>query len=272
MLRVSNGPMARPAGTSLLLLALSCSHLSAQSPQEIVEQAVQTELTASHNDHTLWRYRQEEKVPVNTVYLVSDSAQGTIKRKIEQNGQPLTPEQAAAEQRRIDSFVHDPGAQQKQKRNDEHDSESAEKLLRMLPKAFTWKIVGESPDTITLEFAPDPEFRADGMEARVMSAMGGQLVVDKTQHRIRSIRGKLGSDVTIGYGLLGRLHEGGTFSVERRELAPGLWQITETHVHIDGRALLFKSISEQQDEINTSYTQLPAGTTIEQAASALAAH
>ena len=60
-------------------------------------------------------------------------------------------------------------------------------------------------------------------------------------------------DVTIGWGLLGRMDEGGTFRVERREVAPGIWQIVETHVHIEGRALLFKSIGEQQDEVQTEF-------------------
>ncbi|ODU53538.1 MAG: hypothetical protein ABT04_04535 [Granulicella sp. SCN 62-9] len=54
--------------------------------------------------------------------------------------------------------------------------------------------------------------------------------------------------------------------MERRELKPGLWQITETHVHIVGKALLFKNIGQQQDEVQTEFTQVPVGTTLEQAA------
>jgi len=100
----------------------------------------------------------------------------------------------------------------------------------------------------------------------VLSAMAGELVVDKKQHRIKTISGKLTRDVTFGWGLLGRLKQGGTFRVERRELKPGLWQITETHVHIVGKALLFKNIGQQQEEVQTDFTQVPAGTTLEQAA------
>jgi hypothetical protein len=96
--------------------------------------------------------------------------------------------------------------------------------------------------------------------------MAGTLVVNKAQNRIETISGKLTQDVTIGWGLLGRLREGGTFRVERREVAPGLWQIVETHVHIEGKALFFKTIGEQQDEVQTEFTQVPAGTTLEQAA------
>src|SRR5882762_5508431 len=97
------------------------------------------------------------------------------------------------------------------------------------------------------------------MQGRVLGTMAGTLVVNKAQNRIETISGKLTRDVTIGWGLFGRLHEGGTFRVERREVAPRLWQIVETHVHIEGKALFFKTIGEQQDEV-------PAGTTLEQAA------
>jgi len=72
-------------------------------------------------------------------------------------------------------------------------------------------------------------------------------------------------DVTIGWGLLARIHAGSHFDIERREVAPGLWQITETHVHIDGHALFFKTIGQQQDEVNSEFTQVPPDTTLEQA-------
>ena len=136
----------------------------------------------------------------------------------------------------------------------------------MLPTAFLWKIANENGDSVTLTFAPNPDFNPPDMQSRVLSAMAGEMVVDKKQHRIKTISGKLTRDVTFGWGLLGRLKQGGTFRVERRELKPELWQITETHVHIVGKALLFKNIGQQQDEVQTDFTQVPAGTTLEQAA------
>jgi hypothetical protein len=146
------------------------------------------------------------------------------------------------------------------------DGKNAEELLRMLPDAFNWKVQSEDAQKITLHFEPNPNFNPPDMQGRVLGRMAGELVVDKGQNRIMTISGKLTEDVTIGWGLLGRLHEGGTFRVERREVAPGLWQITETHVHIAGRALFFKNIGQQQDEVQTEFTQVPDGTTLALAA------
>ena len=262
-------PVIPPAIVLLSVLLSAPYVLRAQTPKEIVRQAVQSELAASQNDHSRWRYRQEEKVPVHTISIVVETSYGSVKQKIEESGHPLTPEQTAAELQHVQSFIHDPGQQQKQRRDGQHDDKSATKLLTMLPEAFIWKIASETPELITLGFEPDPRFDPPDMEAHVMSTMAGEMVVDKAQHRIRTIRGTLSHDVEIGFGLLGRLRQGGTFEVERRELAPGLWQIVETHVHIEGRALFFKTIGQQQDEIKTGFTRVPDSTTLEQAAAML---
>jgi hypothetical protein len=260
---------ARPVGFGLFGLLLLGVPLCAQSPKEIVQQAVQTELAAARNDHSHWRFRQDEKLPVQIASIVVETAQGSVSQKIEENGRPLSAEQAAAEAKRVQNFIHDSGLQQKQKRDGQHDDDSAAKLLEMLPTAFKWSIASQTPSLFILSFNPDSGFNPDGMEARVMSTMHGTLIVDRAQHRIQSIQGALSEDVNIGFGLLGKLRKGGTFDVERREIAPGLWQIVETHVHIEGRALLFKTIGQQQDEVNSGYSRVPDSTTLEQAVALL---
>ncbi len=74
----------------------------------------------------------------------------------------------------------------------------------------------------------------------MFAGMEGDMAIDRDQHRIVSLKGQLIRDVKIGYGLLGELKAGGTFDVERRELSPHVWEITETHVHIQGHASFSK--------------------------------
>jgi hypothetical protein len=107
------------------------------------------------------------------------------------------------------------------------------------------------------------------MESRVFAAMAGEILVSKPEHRIQRISGKLIRDVTFGFGLFGRMEKGGTFNVERRALAPKIWQITESHVHIQGHILLFKTISEQEDEVKSDFRPSPPAITLEQAATLL---
>jgi hypothetical protein len=237
----------------------------AKPPKEIVRVAMQAELSADLNDHSRWRYRDAKKDGMNTVSIVVETDHGSVKRLIERNGRALTEEESAAEDQRVRNFIHDPAQLAKQRKDGVQDGKNAEELLKMLPDAFTWKLVSDDGQKITLHFEPNPDFSPPDMQGRVLGQMAGELVVNKEQNRIETIRGKLTQDVTIGWGLLGRLHEGGTFRVERREVAPRLWQITETHVHIEGKALFFKNIGQEQDEVQTEFTQVPKGTTLEQA-------
>ena len=237
-----------------------------RNAKEIVKTAVQAELAADMNDHSRWKYKDTQQDGVDTVSIVVETDHGSVKRLVSKGGRPLTAADAQVEDQRVQNFIHDDAQLAKQKKDGVQDGKNAEELLNMLPDAFLWTVESDDGQKIRLHFAPNPSFDPPDMQSRVLGEMVGELVVDKGQNRIETISGKLTQDVTIGWGLLGRLHEGGTFRVERREVAPRLWQITETHVHIQGKALFFKNIGQEQDEVQTDFTQVPPGTTLEQAA------
>lgn len=248
----------------ILLRANSAFAQPANDVLAMVKVAVQTELDADDNDHSRWRYRDDQQ-ELKTVSIVVQTDSGSVKRLVSRDGKPLSADEQRQEDDRLNQLVHDESKLAKQHKDSKADDKSARELLQMLPEAFTWTSEGSSGQSIRLHFEPNPAFHPPTLQSRVLAAMNGVMVVDKKQHRIITLSGRLTQDVTFGFGLFGRMMQGGTFRVERRELAPGLWQITETHVHIDGKALLFKSIGQQQDEIQTDYTPVPHGTTLEQA-------
>lgn len=268
----------RPLLPACMLSVLSlCSAVCVQAQQSqdpkaqaLARNAVETELAADKADHTRWRYRTDYKSPEgHFVYIEVETDRGSVKKKIKENGNPLDAAALNAEMQRIDAFVHDPSQQAKKRKDSEQDDKRAENMLRMLPDAFLWSIRSDTPQATTLAFTPDPNFSAPSMEARVFAAMAGEIVVTKPAHRMQSLKGRLLYDVKFGYGLLGKMEQGGTFNVERREIAPGIWLITESHVHINGHVLIFHAISEQEDEVKTDFRQMPPATTLEQAANVL---
>jgi hypothetical protein len=234
--------------------------------KEIVKAAAAAEIAADNSDHTRWRYKDTRKDQGDSVFIVVETEFGAVKRLIGRGGQPLSEAEAQEEDARVRSFIHVHEKLAKQHKDATQDDKNARELTNMLPEAFLWKVVSDDGERVKLHFEPNPGFSPPDMQSRVLGDMVGEMVVDKKQHRIVTLSGRLVEDVMIGWGLLGRLHEGGTFRVERREVAPGLWQITETHVHIEGRVLFFKNISQEQDEMQSEFTQVPKGTTLEQAA------
>jgi hypothetical protein len=245
-----------------------CGLASAQQvpPQELVKQVVQNELEANQNDHTHWMYRDSDTLPAkSTVKLVVETPNGTVSKLILLNGHPLTPQEQAQDDARMESTVTDPSVVAKQRKNSAHDDQQSVSLMKMLPNAFIWTYTGESNGEIHLDFKPNPAFQPPTYASRVFAAMAGQAVVDAHQKRVKVLSGKLIQSVEFGWGLFGKMDKGGTFRIVRSEVAPGLWEITETHVHIQGHMLIFKSINQQDDEVSSDYKKTPSSMTLQEA-------
>jgi len=231
-----------------------------KDPKAIVAAACALELENDHNDHTAFMYHDHDITPDHdTLYAIVETPDGNLKRELEDHGHPLSEEQRKEDDDRNHKLLADVALQKKLKRDSAHDDEQAEQLLKLLPTAFLWTIASDSGDLLTLNFKPDPAFDPPNMEAAVFSDMAGQLIISKADSRVRSMRGQMVNDVKIWGGLIGRLHKGGTFQLEHREVSPHHWQLTELHVHIAGHILFnFKTIGSQEDEVKSEFKLSPA--------------
>jgi hypothetical protein len=52
---------------------------------------------------------------------------------------------------------------------------------------------------------------------------------------------------------LGRVEKGGTFQIEREQVAENRWKTSLLEVHISGRVVLFKAISKDQREVRSNF-------------------
>jgi hypothetical protein len=233
-----------------------------QDALSLVRSIVKSELKADAEDHSHWMFYDENKASgKSTAKLVVQTDQGDISKTLEMNGHPLSEQQRQDDMKRMQQFVSDPSVRQKQKHDHQQDASKAQQLTEMLPDAFLWTKVAQNGANTTLAFKPNPNFRPPTREARVFAAMEGQMVVNTEQGRIVALKGKLTRNVDFGYGLLGKLQKGGTFDVHRQQIGPNVWEITATHIHIHGHALIFKSIGEEQDEETSHYKPAPPGIT-----------
>jgi hypothetical protein len=230
------------------VLALTGAAAQAQTAQQVIQLAADTELAADHNDHYNWIFLEESDKPKeHLLQWVAATQRGSVERVLEKDEHPL-PE---SEQREaIQKFLHDPKAQNKQVAEAKHDDQQIDDLLKLLPEAFIWTKTGETDTTISLHFDPAPNFHPPTREARVFSSMTGDLF----------------HDVTFGGGLLGRLKEKSSFALEQQQVAPSIWELTAIHVHLEGNALLFKSVSLQQDDKRSRFQTQPGDESLEQAA------
>jgi hypothetical protein len=236
------------------------------SAHQLIEQVMQNESRADTNDHSHWIYREQKKTPdQNTVKIIVETVAADAQKTIERDGHALTRQEREQDDKDMEALANDPDRQQRARRSSEQDDQQAHAFMGALPSAFLWTEASRNESTATLNFKPNPEFRPGSRELRVLGAMSGQAVIDLKEIRVRSLSGELTAPVEFGWGLLGKLQKGGTFHIERREIAPGEWQTTETHVHIRGKALIFKSINEQEDEETSGYKPAPPSLSLSQA-------
>ena len=262
--------LARNACGTTLWVVVACISTSfwgvparAQDARAEVRQDVQAEMAADAADHSVWIFRDDDQKPGNhIVQWVAQTHHGDVKRVIERNGRKVSELQ---QRRSIEAFIRDPEAQAKQRQAGQKDAKQADSLLKMLPDAFLWKEVSHNAKTTTFQFKPDPKFDPPDYQARVFAAMAGEMVVDNEQHRIEVFKGKMIRDVNFMWGILGSIKKGGWFEVDRSEIGPGIWEITESHIHIRGHVLFFKTISQQEDDVQTDFSRLPDDVTLEQA-------
>ena len=139
----------------------------------------------------------------------------------------------------------------------------------MIPDAFLFEYAGTTGYLVKVTFRPNPKFQPPSREGKVLHQMTGDIWIHLQQQRLVSIDGRLTSDVKFGGGLLGHLQKGGEFKVKRAEIAPDHWELTEMTVNMQGKALLFKTISVQQKEVHTDFQPVSEDLSFSEAAALL---
>jgi hypothetical protein len=243
---------------AVLLCAAAPLPARAQSARDIVATMVDNEVRIEAADHSRWMYRDAYQSPEkDVVRLIIQTPGANLSETVEDHGRPPSPQEHQADLAHMQQILSDPALRARMQRSEAHDGQQADDLMKMLPNAYLWTIVSRQNGEITLQSRPNPGFSPPSMSARVMSSMSGSLVIRERDMRLVKLTGRLMQPVNFAWGLFGHLDAGGTFEIMRTEIAPGIWQITQTHVHISGHALFFKSIGDQEDEVTSDYKPVP---------------
>ncbi|HEY7403694.1 MAG TPA: hypothetical protein VIB39_09245 [Candidatus Angelobacter sp.] len=231
-----------------------------------MRQVLQRELDAQKNDHTHWRYRfhrEDEKGSQDRDVI--DAKEGQIARTLLINGQPLNAEQRANDDARMKKLVEDPGERAKRAKREKDDEDKLTMMFKAIPDAFIFKYDGEENGQVRLTFFPNPHYDAPTRELQVFKSLAGKMWIDRAAGRMARMEGTLFEDVTFGWGLLGRLNKGGTFSVVQNDVGQGHWDVVSLDVTMSGHAVIFKSINVKQKQRVTDFKRVSDSLTIAEA-------
>ena len=261
--------------TVILLLLSRFATAQAQSnvqlpPADLVKAVIRTEINPSDVAEVRWKYLLVKEVDgKQETREVVETKSGSLDRLLAIAGRPLSAGQQRDETERILRLSRNPEEQRKLEQTRKKDAEQCDAFFRMVPEAFLFEYAGESGGVVKLMFKPNPAFRPPSREGKVLHEMAGEIFIDVKQQRLISITGHLANEVKFAGGLLGHLEKGGQFAVKRTEVAPAHWEVTEMAVNMQGKALMFKTISVQQKELHRNFERVPEDLTIADAAAIL---
>jgi len=101
-------------------------------------------------------------------------------------------------------------------------------------------------DAIVFTFTPKPDAEPETREGRLAKSFTGNVWVDEAAREVVRIDAKAVDTISFGFGLIARLNEGSTVTLNREPIENGLWLPTSIRFAGEGRALLLRKLNVDQ--------------------------
>jgi len=215
------------------------------------------------------QYRLRKSSPrYSSTKQIVETRDGGVARLLLVNDSPLSPQDQQNEDARLSALLSDPSRQRHRQDREQGDAERAQKIMRALPDAFLYQYAGiaDTPQgpSYRMSFQPNPDFDPPDLESNVLKAMAGELWIDVAQQRVTRLEGKRLRDVDYGFGIFGKLDQGGTLLLQQADVGNHQWRTTKMVLIMNAR-ILFKTIKLDTTLEISQYTPVPKGLTYQQA-------
>jgi hypothetical protein len=285
-------PLRRACAVVWTLLAVGASGVgqtAAGPPTDaagVVRRAVASRLAAdaAHQSVRFVLHKQDERH--NITQEIIETPQGDVALLVGVNGGPLSPAGRAAERTRLETLDANPEYQEHRHRREQDDATRVRNLLGLLPEAFVYHydstvacdvktqpvvpVPGVAAPSSTgaaataqcfhMTFSPKKNWDPPNLEARVLKGMAGEIWIESSNERLWRLKGHLIEDVDFGWGIVGRLDQGGTIDLEQTRVGDTDWELTRMKLNFTGRALMVKALSFRTNEEMGQIEAVPAGT------------
>ena len=219
-------------------------------------------------------YRYQERLDWNwgsETRSVIETAEGRADRIVLFNGEPLSPEQQAKQQHRLEKLLSDRDTLKNELKDQKSETQRRIRIVKAFPRAFFFDYAGMEKGLLRFNFRPDPDFSPKDRETQMYRGMEGSVWIEPAQERIVRIEGILVKDVNFGWGIVGHLNKGGIYEIAQTQLSPGKWRITLLNVDLKGKTFLINSFKFQRKETNSRFQPVSSEMTFPEAVQELLA-
>ena len=237
----------------------------------IIQRASANELAALESPKL---YRYQERLDWNwgsETRSVIETAEGRADRIVLFDDEPISPEQQAKQQHRLEKLLSDHDALKNELKDQKSETQRRIRIVKAFPRAFFFDYAGVEKGLLRFNFRPDPDFSPKDRETQMYRGMEGSVWIEPLQERIVRIEGILVKDVNFGWGIVGHLNKGGIYEIAQTQLSPGKWRITKLNVDLKGKTFLINSFRFQRKETNSRFQPVSSELTLQEAVQELLA-
>jgi len=233
---------------------------SSSQPGAIVRRCAQN-LLKQIRSPTPIRFQERMEAPwgseVRDVILTKE---GRVDRLIAAGDRPLNAAQQKKEVDRLKTLLQRSTSQTVTAAQD-GETQRRLKLVAAIPTAFSYQMSGtQESGTLEFKFFPAEYFNPENRETRVYKGMRGVMQLDPRHDQLLRVDGEIFRNVSFGWGILGRLHKGGHFRIEQRQVLPNVWEITEMDFDFTYTVFFFSQSHYIRKTSNTAYARIDPGT------------
>jgi hypothetical protein len=181
-----------------------------------------------------------------------------IRRLIAKNGKPLTADQEADENKRVEKQIREiekKEAERERKKAQASAGENPEEedfdrnrrpsitdILRASKLVNPRRERYRNRDVIVFDYEPMPGYKPQKDIEKIYGKMAGALWVDVADKQVARVEARLVEPYKIGGGLLASLKEGGSFVIEQDRVNNEIWLPTRADLNLSIKVLLVKGI------------------------------
>jgi hypothetical protein len=256
---------------ALAIAAFVASAASAQEAREIVRRAIEVDRRNSEalRNYTFLQRNQVREYNGNGTLKKTDDRTWDVtilegspyRRLVARNGQPLSAEESAAEQRRLQQGAElrrkeTPAERERRIQDWRRKQEKQREPLSEFPDAFSFRIAGEevfhNVPVWVLEALPKPGYKPKISSASFFPKVKARLWIEKSGYAWLKIEMETLDTISFGAIVL-RLAKGSHLTIEQEHVNGEAWLPRQVLLEASARILLFKSMRAQYEFTFSDY-------------------
>jgi hypothetical protein len=246
----------------IVTLSMAASALAQPDVATIIKRSVEASdadwQAAPQYDYFERDRRQDGGTKTYEVMMILGS---DYQRLVAVNGKPLTPEEEAREQQKLEQVIAQRQSESEEQRAQriakyEKDRKRDHLLMEQLTVAFDFTLLGEQKlgpyEVYVLQATPRPGYQPPNTETKVLTGMQGKLWIEKQTYQWVKVEAEVVHPVSIA-GFLAQVQPGTRFELEKMPVNDGIWLPKHFSMKARAKILFFFSHETQDDESYFDY-------------------